>query len=251
MLLKHRFVTLASPLGIAAVALLCGCAPQQYAYVPVASVSTTSADTPTTAIAETTPTPAPASVLPSSSDGGVRLDSLGVAKIPATAAADGSSVSAMHLRMTVTNRSADTWTVDGAEQRLEMGDDAKGRVAIYALSGGGGRATTIEVPSGNSRAMDLYYPLPDGMRAGRDLPRFDAVWTVQGAGALVSERTVFERIGVSRPIDGQQNSRSYFNDPFNAAGTYQDTPPDSVGYPQAGEPIRWNPRLPNPRPNED
>lgn len=238
-------------LSFAAIAFV-GCAPQPYAYVPVAPATPTQADMPTGALSETTPTPAIDAIEPSATNGSVRLASYGVAKIPGTTRSDGGASPSVHLRMTVTNRSADTWTVNGAEQRLEIGADDGGRVAVYALTASGQRAPTIDVPSGEARVVDLFYPLPDGVKPGKDLPRFDAVWSVQSGRAAVSDRTVFERVAVRSPNTGDVDSRSYFNDPFNAAGTYPDSAPESVGYPfpQSG-PTRSNPRMPNPRPNED
>ena len=55
---------------------------------------------------------------------------------------------------------------------------------------------------GASRAIDLYFPLPEALQAAKKMPAFDVVWRVHTAERVVTERTPFERLEVMPyPVD--------------------------------------------------
>jgi hypothetical protein len=220
---------------VLASAALVACAPTRYEYMPVATTTTTGAETGGAAAATY--------ANPDSNQGMVRLGSFGVAEVPFGTGGDETKLRAVHLRMIVTNRSGSTWTVDGAEQRIEL-DDKGTRTAVYAMTVEGGRAPTVDVAAGQSGTLELYFPLPPKLQAEKEIPRFDAVWSVRAGASPVTERTSFERVVVSPPTSKERESPgSYFYDPFNAEGTFPRQTPDSIGYPPSNAP----PTRPNPR----
>jgi len=54
----------------------------------------------------------------------------------------------------------------------------------------------VEIPPGEKRALDLYFPLPDPLRSARQVPQFEVLWRVTTDTREVAERTPFERIRV-------------------------------------------------------
>ncbi len=114
--------------------------------------------------------------------GEVRVSTLGVT----TLAPEGTNLStrAVLIRIAVTNKTAQPWTLDGTEQRLE----ASGRT-FHASNAELGAPPTVQIPPGVSRSIDLYFPLPPAFKLGA----FDVVWTLDGPGVARTDRTTFER----------------------------------------------------------
>lgn len=209
--------------GFVVAVAIAACAPTRYEYVPVQAARLTSAETSDGPVAVTRPIEANR---PSS--GSVRVVVLGTKDITSV---DGKGdVPALHVRMTVSNPTDGNWTVDGAEQRIEL-PSKDDRVAIYAMSPRGGRAPLVDAFAKRTTTLDLYYPFPPRDPDPSHVPRFDVVWTVRTGEASVSGRTPFERVVASPPISKDREAPgSYFSSPFNAEGSFW-PPPDAIGYP--------------------
>lgn len=217
--------------ALASFALLAvvACAPTRYEYAPVATTS-----------GELVGVPSVDRKVPGSEEGNVRLGAVGITTIPSPGVADVAGIRAAHLRLTVTNRSTQTWTVEGAEQRLVL---EKGEPIVAALGNNGAYAPTVAIPPGVTQSIDLYFRLPPEQQKASELPKFSAIWTVRTGGRPLTEQTSFERvIAQPAPSPPQRDSPgSYFLDPFNAEGNFPTLePPDAVGYP----PDRWPPTRP-------
>lgn len=209
--------------------VIVACAPTRYEYAPVATTS-----------GELVGVPSVDRKVRGSEEGNVRLGAVGIDTIPSPGVADVAGVRAAHLRLTVTNRSTQTWTVEGAEQRLVLD---KGETITAALGNNGTYAHTVAVAPGVTQSIDLYFPLPADQRKASELPKFRAIWTVRTGGRPLTEQTSFERvIAEPAPSPPQRDAPgSYFLDPFNAQGNFPTLePPDAVGYP----PDRWPPTRP-------
>lgn len=127
--------------------------------------------------------------------GDVRLASFGLAKISPTGA-PAESERAVHLRMVVANNSAQPWTIDTREQRIEL--PARGQMPPAFVHTAEGESTLpyVTVPAGGKRTIDLFYPLPPNLQSAKHIPEFDVVWRVHTADQTVAERTPFDRLRV-------------------------------------------------------
>ncbi|AKU98877.1 hypothetical protein AKJ09_05541 [Labilithrix luteola] len=202
------------------------CAPTRYEYAPVATTSGVMPGVPSVDYK-----------VPGSGQGDVRLGAVGITTIPSPGVADVAGIRAAHLRMTVTNRSGQTWTVDGSEQRLEL---EKRQPIVAALGSNGAYAPTVAIAPGMTQSIDLYFPLPADQQKVTELPKFSAIWTVRTGGQPLTERTSFERV-IAQPAPSPPQRDlpgSYFLDPWNAQGNFPTLePPDAIGYP----PDNWPP----------
>jgi hypothetical protein len=98
------------------------------------------------------------------------------------------------MRLIVANRSERSWKVDARVQALVF-DDGQAATPLYALALRGS-PPMVDVPPGETRAVDLLFPLPAGVEEASDLPRFDAVWSVRTSQHVVTGRTPFARSAV-------------------------------------------------------
>jgi hypothetical protein len=98
---------------------------------------------------------------------------------------------AQAMRLVVSNESQESWSVDARVQALVF-DDGQAATPEYALAIGGAPPIVV-VPAGTTRAIDLFFPLPDSAQTPSTLPRFDAVWSVRTPGHVVTGRTPFAR----------------------------------------------------------
>jgi hypothetical protein len=101
---------------------------------------------------------------------------------------------ALFVRLVVTNNSDDAaWGVDTRRQIAVLGGQ---RISPSYVNAYGQALPVIQVPRGDKRTIDLYYPVPAGMESNGDVPQFDVAWNIQTSGRLVAERTSFDRMRV-------------------------------------------------------
>lgn len=132
-------------------------------------------------------------VPPEAPRGDVRIGSFGVMDVaPQDEAAE---VTALHVRMVVSNDS-DTgpWSIDTRSLRAEL--RGVGDAGVPMVNAEAEALPMVEVPPGQQRTINLFYPLPEGLADAEDVPAFDLVWQVQTASRLVTERTPFERMEI-------------------------------------------------------
>jgi hypothetical protein len=123
----------------------------------------------------------------------------------------------LSVRMVITNNQDDVpWKIDTREVRAIL--SGVGEVAP-AYVNTNVPLPVIEVPRGEKRTLDLYYPLPPEAQNAKQVPEFDVVWQVQTGERLVAQRTPFERLELM-PVyaDVYYNGWTYapfwWHDPF-------------------------------------
>jgi hypothetical protein len=124
-------------------------------------------------------------------EGDVRIASFGIAKITPS---QGTPFRAMHVRMIVANNGPQTWTLDTRQQIADVHGAGQVHAAIVQSDVGGLPNETIA--AGQSRTLDLFFPLPAGVDRPGKLPQFDVLWRIDVAGQQVAERTPFERLQI-------------------------------------------------------
>jgi len=164
----------------AAVAAVCGCAAEN-SYV--------SRPEPATALGAGMPaarTPVPQE----DPQGSVEVTSYGVTDLHP---GGGARVSALHVRMIVTNEGDDTpWRLDTRQQLVEI--PGEGRAAPMYVNAGVQGLPALAVARHDRRVIDLYYPMPTTIRNEAKLRRFELVWQIDTPVRTVASRTAFDRV---------------------------------------------------------
>lgn len=159
-----------------------GCASQQYYYQPAEQATAMLGGRPA----------ARYGVPPESPRGDVRVATFGVASVDMSAEG---SLPVLHARLVASNNNGEgPWTLDTREIRVQI--RGQRQVGPAFLSADAEGLPVIEIAPGQSRRVDLYFPLPDELRSARDLPEFDVLWRLQTDTREVAERTPFERLRV-------------------------------------------------------
>ncbi|MBX3187748.1 MAG: hypothetical protein KF819_12065 [Labilithrix sp.] len=165
-------------------ALACACE-RPFVYAP----ATTSL-----AIVEGRPA-AYARIPPDAPRGDVRIATFGIAGLRrADDTSDEGVIRAIHLRLVVSNDDDSTWLVDTREQRVTLPGDGESRPAFASTDKG--VAPLVDVPPGDKREIDLFFPLPEHLEKASELPAFDVVWEVHAGERAVVARAPFERLTV-------------------------------------------------------
>ena len=130
------------------------------------------------------------SIPPERPQGEVLVVSTGVTEIKP----DNVPQRALFARVIVSNNSDDTaWRLDTRKQAAVMGGK---RVAPAYVNTFGEPLPVIEIPKGEKKTIDFYFPLPPGTETNGDLPQFDLAWNVETATRPYAERTAFDRFRV-------------------------------------------------------
>lgn len=107
----------------------------------------------------------------------------------------------VHVRISATNEGPETWTIDKTEQRLEisLGRERERQVLVAARTDLDESPTTVQVGAGESKAVDLFFPLPPEARNDAEAPSFTALWNVHVGDRAVAMATPFERLVTATP----------------------------------------------------
>jgi hypothetical protein len=201
------------------------CGTRRYAYAPV---KTTSAEVVGRPAAEYAFPPAPP-------QGRVKLATFGLAR------PTDESPPSVHLRMELTNRTAEPWVIDKSEQKLEL--ELGGRKVTIPAIAPSASASRVQVAPGGSATLDLFFPLPPGAQDAKALPAFAAIWTVQTGPRVVTTRTPFERFQTSIPMQNVPRP----GHPYDS-GDRRDDAPDTRKPPPRPDPIPIPDPMPVPGP---
>jgi hypothetical protein len=189
-------------------AILAACSPAEYAFVPVAgAVSATRGG-------EVTTYPIP----PGAPQGDLKIASNGIAQLSPQGSED-ETVSALHLRLVISNASDGLWTMDTREQRVEIAGRGSSSPAFASASPaqGAGPPAVIIAPK-SERTVDLFFPLPADMQDAGDVPGFSVLWKVDTSGGAVTQRTPFDRVAVEETADygayGYGYDYAYWGEPY-------------------------------------
>jgi hypothetical protein len=176
-----------------------GCAPR-YAYLGTTSATVE----------------APAGAVYVIPGGDVSIASYGVTDVwPTDRPAD--ALHALHLRVSISNRSTTPWTFDTADSRLVLrGGDVL--APAFASADSGPRPPLVVVSPEGERVADLFFLLPPSLQRAQDLPTFDALWQLQTSTGVVTERTPFARLVMARASD--ERSAGDYGPGYPWGGTY-------------------------------
>jgi hypothetical protein len=122
--------------------------------------------------------------------GDVRVVSFGVVHLQPQSDAEEAHV--LQVRLIVTNAADDApWTID--TRQIVLGLEGEGQSRPALVNADAGSPPLLEIPRGQQRTIDAYYPLPPARANGEQLPAFDVVWQVQTGAGPVVQRTAFRR----------------------------------------------------------
>lgn len=160
---------------------LAGCATKNYRYV-VASPASSSQNTPRTEAFYAEP--------PEANEGSVRVRSLGLVDLRPKG--EETRIPALHVRTTLMKAAGTgSWLFNIEEQTLTFPDRAP-MPPLYANSDAPG-LPNLQIQTGETRSVDLYFPLPDKKKSESDVTNFEFRWTVHSDNRILSETTAFER----------------------------------------------------------
>jgi hypothetical protein len=171
---------------------------------------------------------------PEAPQGTVDISSVGIAKLQ-------NGDRGLHVRMAVDNEGDDTpWTVDIRDQLVEIPN--VGRSAPLSARADLQTLPTITIGRREKRTIDLYYPLPPGVREPEELSGFDLLWQVRTAQRPISGRTRIDRF--EAPEDYSTNMMVYggwgpywWYDPFYPAVVYRPVFISGHGHVRARGPV--------------
>jgi acidic type I keratin len=162
----------------ALLALMGGCAPEQYVYQPAVPPNSQVAGLPAVDY----------QIPPGQPQGNVRVASFGITQVQSQ---QGQGTPVLQVRMVVTNNSRSPWYVDTRTVLVSLGGEGRSRPAFVNTDAG--TPPYLQVPAGQTKTIDLYYPLPVGMANASEVPAFDVTWQVQTPVGNVAQRTPFQR----------------------------------------------------------
>jgi len=158
-----------------------GCAADRFYYQPAEQANAISGGHPA----------AQYTIPPGRLGGDVRVTSFGVTKLEPTGSDD--RVKVLHVRLDLANENGQqAWELDTRQVQVQFEGSRRSSAPAFANPGDAGLPVVV-VPPGESRTVDLYYPLPAEIKGERQIPRFEVVWSVRTDEGLVAERTPFER----------------------------------------------------------
>ena len=145
--------------------------------------------------------------------GSLRLRSQGVVDLRAKGTQERRP--ALHMSAVLANTNGEqTWSFEPREQIVIFPDH--GQVAAIALNP---NSFDLEIKPGESRTVELYFPIPNGLDS--ELHEFDVKWNVSVGKRAVSESTTFAK----------RRERMQAHDSFGmGSGWYYGTP---IYYPSA------------------
>lgn len=161
--------------------------------------------------------------------GDLRVLSYGLEKLaegdPDSPSDDDPEMETLHLRVLVENNGSSRWTFDTREQQIAL-DGVGVESPAYAVSdhaGDGSTPPTLNLTSGATRIVDLFYLLPPGTD-GSALPAFRALTLVHTDDGAALVTTPFARVDVSifspyvQPENVADGSYDYLDEPFWGGG---------------------------------
>lgn len=179
------------PARLAAVVGFCvtlGCATERYFYTPSASEDRVDQQSGTAFY------PIPVNI----PQGNARVQSQGIVDLEPKNG--GNKITAVHLRLSISNQSATPWSLDVQEQRVDFPN--RGSSTPVLASSDSRELPNIVIQPHELRSVDLYFQLPPGADEASKIPEFDFRWSVHTEGQVVARTTPFTRLPVPEPAPG-------------------------------------------------
>ena len=163
-----------------------GCAENRYLYRPAQQATAQVSGLPAARYA----------VPPERPQGEVLVVSTGITEIKP----DNVKQRALFARVIVTNNTDDTpWQLDTRKQAAVLGSS---RIAPTYVNTFGQPLPVLEIPKGEKRTIDFYFPVPAGMESNNDVQQFDLSWNIETGTRTIAERTSFDRYRVEPVYSG-------------------------------------------------
>src|SRR5690606_26480466 len=126
---------------------------------------------------------------------------------------------AIHVRMVVANNSDVVWWVDTRDVRAVLPSNGESRAAFARVDEGS--PPIVQIPPGEERTIDLFFPLPEHMQDASELPSFETIWSIQMPNMTIAERTPFERLDVAPASSPYYRwGPPYYYDPLYGRGAF-------------------------------
>jgi len=146
---------------------------------------------------------------PMTQGGDVRVAAYGLVDL-GTQTQTAQHLSALRVQLTLQNKSGAAWTLDTREQKIDLtGYGAS--VAAFASADAGSSPPSIVVQPGGRRVVDLFFPLPEQLQTGGQMPqKFDVLWRVQtGSGPVEQRTTIDEGLAPQQQVQLQPSDEGY------------------------------------------
>jgi len=169
---------------------------------------------------------------PDAPRGVVELASYGLAELTPEG---GRPITALHVRMTVTNDRDDVpWSVDFTRTRLDIRGER--RIAPTFVNSNLPTLPLAILSRGERALADLYFAVPARVAAEGDLTSFDVTWAVARDSRLLESRTRFEHARTrapaeTTPVPPLGAARAWWFDPEYPWSTYYHRPGRAVPRP--------------------
>ena len=121
--------------------------------------------------------------------GNARVQSMGIVDLKPKNGGD--SLASLHIRLTISNQDQTPWTLSVRDQSVVFPN--RGSSAPVLASVESEELAAITILPHELRSVDLYFPMPPGLREADKLPEFDFHWQVHAGGTLVARTTSFTR----------------------------------------------------------
>src|ERR1019366_5337714 len=125
---------------------------------------------------------------PQAPRGDLRVASYGIEPL-SPEGADDESVGALHIRLSIANKSDQPWTLDTREQQAALEGRATSTPAFAARSPGVGSPPIVTIAPNSTRLVDVFFPLPEDMQSASAVPALRFTSTVHTDAGPVSETT--------------------------------------------------------------
>jgi hypothetical protein len=132
---------------------------------------------------------------PEKPEGEVRILSYGVTDLGKYR--DLPDIRTMHVRMTIKNQQTKNWSLIAGDQILILPREGRSRPAYANTDVDQKKLPEVIVKPGEQRVVDLYYPLPQGMKKAEEIPNFQFQWDLVTPRQKIVETTPFDRFKIS------------------------------------------------------
>jgi hypothetical protein len=106
----------------------------------------------------------------------------------------GKKVRALHLHMVASNHATQgTWNIHPNDSFVSFPNGTRAQPVAA-------NPPTLELQPGELRPMELYFPLPAGLKSEDDIREFDFHWQAKAVDQTVTETTPFDRVPVQQYI---------------------------------------------------
>jgi uncharacterized membrane protein YgcG len=167
---------------------------------------------------------------PQAPRGDLRIASYGIEPL-SPEGGDDESVGSLHIRLAITNKSDQPWTIDTREQQAALEGHATSTPAFASASRGTGSPPLVTVAPNTTRLVDVFFPLPEDMQKASAVPAFRFTSTVHTDAGPVSETTPFDRV----ETDGDSAVAA------DDSAPQAEYDPDAYGYDYWDAPFYYNP----------